>query len=414
MQRRQPPATASSSRRFDALELLYLGAAAQTVLFNPVIGAVGTLRVYANGLSWAIVATFAAVRCVRSRDRVLLGASLALLVATWAAVTAIVFQMLFMGIQLYSVGSFVRMLYVPLGILSGLAVYRRIDRILDIVIVIVGLECLILLFGSLGGPVDLTNRLNPASLGGRTTLGAFLMTLIILRASVWSYRERRPRASVLVSMAAALAAMILTLTRSSLIGLLVGLAVLSVTGLRRRGHLTGATLRRSGIAALLSLPAWMNPAVRQRFTSLSLSKSSGRDEIWRASANRFAESPVVGHGFGSFDYASRALVEDFVTAAKFGPSDPTVANHTSSTHNLVWQVLVEGGLVGLIVVTWSIWYFIRRCWHPILLPVLLALLADGMFQTIPYVVQTSWILGLVFGLSLLYRHSPAQRVATTR
>ncbi len=409
-------------RRFDALELAYLGAAAQTVLFNPVVGAVGTLRVYANGLTWAIVGVAALVRCLLSRDPVLLGACRALIVACWVSITAIVFQVLVLGVQQYTIGSLVRLLYLPVGIVAALSVYRRIEDILDLVVGLVGLKCALLLATMARAPIDLANRLNPASLGGRNTFAAFLMALVVLRVSVWASTGRRPPWFVLGGLAMAMIAMVLTLTRSPVIGLVLGLATISLSALRRRGHLTGRSLRWGGAAAVLLSPVMAQGATRQRFSSLSLSESSGRNDIWSAASQSFADSPFVGHGFGSFDFTSRNIVEDYVTADKFGPPDPSIAHPTSSTHNIVWQLLAEGGVVGLAIVAWCAWYLTRRCWHPVVLPVLLALLADAMFQTIPYVVQTSWVLGLVFAVGLRFRHAEAvnprsrraQRVATTR
>lgn len=401
-------------RRFSGLELAYVAGVAQTVLFNPVIATVGTLRVYANGLTWAALGVAALVRWIRSPDRLLNGACRSLVVVSWASITAIVLQLVVLGVQQYTVGSIVRLLYVPLGVVAAFAVYRRIDDILDLVVGVVGLKCALLLATVAQGPIDLANRLNPASLGGRNTFAAFLMTLIVLRVSVWAYTGRRPPRYVLGGLAVAMIAMVLTLTRSPVIGLLLGLLAISVAALRRRGHLTGRSLRWSAAAALVLSPVLAQGATRQRFSSLSLSESSGRNDIWSAASQSFAESPFVGHGFGSFDFSSRNIVEDFVSANKFGPANPGVAHHTSSAHNIVWQVLVEGGVIGFAIVAWCVWYLCRRCWHPVILPALLALLADAMFQTIPYVVQTSWVLGIVFAVGLHFRHAATQRVATTR
>jgi len=386
------------------MEALYLFAIAQTVLFNPTLTSVGTLRVYLCGVTWLVVGAAAVVRWTMTSDVVLLGANRRLAVVCWVSITAVGVHLLLVGPQVYTAGSFIRLLYAPLGVFCALAVYERIDRILDITVGLVGLECVILVLSRLGSPVDLSNRLNPASLGGRNAFGAFLMVLIVLRVSLWAYTRRRPPWYVLAGLGSSLVALVLTLARSPVLGLVVGLGAISVSALRRRG-VTGRSLRAGAVIAAVLSPVLSQPAARKRLTSLSLDNSSGRNDIWGTALDLFRRSPIVGHGFGSFNVTSPNIIEDFVSSAKYGPVTPGVAQPTSSAHNVLLQVMAEGGLIGLAIVSWSVYYLLRACWHAVLVPVTLAILVDSMFDTFPYVVQMSWVLGLVFATGLQRRSS---------
>lgn len=386
------------------MEFLYLIAAGQTVLFNPTLLSVGSLRVYLCGISWALVGVAAVAHWAWTEDDVLLNANRRLVVACWVPLAAVAVQMVVMGLQAFTVGSMARLLYAPLGIFAAFAVYRRIDRLLDIIVGLVGLECAVLVLHRVGGPIALATRLDPASLGGRNVFGSFLMTLIVLRVSMWAYTRQRPPLYVLVGLVWALAALLLTLTRSPIVGLLGGLAAVSISSLRRRG-ITGRSLRSSGVILVVTSPLLAQKAVRDRLSSLSFSEASGRGDIWSVAWRFFRERPVVGHGFGSFTATSRNIVEDFVTLAKYGPAQPGIPHPTSSAHNIVLQVLAEGGIIGFAIVAWSVGYLLRTTWHAVILPVLIALFIDSLFATFEYVVQASWVLGLVFAAGLLFRSS---------
>lgn len=384
------------------MEFLYLAAAGQTVLFNPTLLSVGSLRVYLCGITWAAVGGAAVVHWAWTTDEVLLNANRRLVVACWACMAAIAVQMVMLGVQVFTAGSLARLLYAPLGIFAAFAVYRRIDRLIDVIIGMVGLECALLVLPRLGGTIALATRLDPAPLGGRNVFGSFLMTLIVLRVSMWAYTRERPPWYVLVALVWALIALLLTLTRSPVLGLVGGLAVVSISSLRRRG-ITGRSLRSTGVVLVLASPLLTQRAVRDRLTSLGITEASGRSDIWSVAWRFFRDSPVLGRGFGSFTATSRNIVEDFVTAAKYGPAQPGVPQPTSSAHNMILQVLAEGGIVGFAIVAWSTGYLLRTTWHAVILPVLVALFIDSLFATFAYVVQVSWVLGPVFAAGLMFR-----------
>ena len=384
------------------MEFLYLAAAAQTVLFNPTLLSVGSLRVYLCGITWPAVGLAALVHWAWTTDETLLSANRRLVVACWGCLAAVAIQILLLGIQVFTVASLVRLLYAPLGVFAAFAVYRRIDRLIDVIVGLVGLECAVLVLPRLRSPIALATRLDPASLGGRNVFGAFLMTLIVLRVSMWAYTRERPPWYVLAGLASALVALLLTFARSPVIGLIGGLIAISISSMRRRG-ITGRSLRSACAIVVLASPLLTQAALRDRLTSLSPAQASGRSEIWTVAWRFFRERPLFGHGFGSFTTTSRNIVEDFVTSAKYGPAQPGAPQPTSSAHNMVLQVLAEGGIVGMAIVAWSVGYLLQTTWHAVIMPVLVALFIDSLFDTFAYVVQVSWVLGPVFAAGLLFR-----------
>ena len=392
------------------MEALYLLTVLQTVLFNPVLLSIGGLNLYLCAISWPILACAAVVQWMSTDDPVLLGANRRLTIVAWVAMTAIGIQVLLMGLQRYTLGSFVQMLYVPIGVLAALAVYRRIEWILDVTLGIVGVQCAVLIIPRIGTPLDLYNRLNPAGLGGRNNFGAFLMILIVLRISVWAYTRERPPLYVLAGLGASLIALVLTLARSPALALVVGLAAVSVSALRRRG-ITGRSIRFGLLGGAVLSPLMAQPAVRDRLTSLSLSNSSGRNDVWDAALDMFRRRPALGNGFGSFHVTSPHIVENFVSAPSLAAVDPAVGQPTSSAHNVLLQILAEGGLVGLVVVAWSVSYLLSACWHAVLTPVVIAIVVDALFDTFAYVVQVSWVLGLVVAVGLKFRAAAANQAS---
>lgn len=117
-------------------------------------------------------------------------------------------------------------------------------------------------------------------------------------------------------------------------------AVVAIVG---SGILLFRQSRRVVLACLLGLPpvalaTWFvtPPATIERIASIAEQLRTGdlnqRLNIWAAGWRAFLESPLWGHGAGSF-----------VTAARLAPVD--------TAHNTILSILVEGGLVALALAT---------------------------------------------------------------
>ncbi|MDQ3979875.1 MAG: O-antigen ligase family protein [Actinomycetota bacterium] len=390
---------------FGLLEWAMAGVIVQTLLFNPVIAESGTLQVYMSTLTWPMAATAGVVRWSSGRDPELTTAGKSLMTATAAFLWLVLFWIGFGPAQPHSVGNLLRLLYVPIGMMAALAVFRSSDRLLDIAVVALGLKGAILLAELVQGPIDILHRLTVPELGGHNTFGAFVVFVVVLRGSTWALASQRPHPAVMASLVICLGCILLTFSRAAFLALVTGLAALTVCVLWRSGR-----ARQSRMAALLLLGAALSPLLvagplQDRLTQIGLARSSGRSDLWRPAWEGFVSQPLVGKGFGSFEAYSSAVVD---------LADPhRVGGVTYSAHNLVFQILYEGGLVGLALIGWAAWLVLRRCWHPVLAPVTVAFLADSLFETFPYVVQVSWVMGLVLAVGLSHR-AASEPVAATR
>lgn len=378
-------------RDFGLLEWAFAGVLLQTILFNPVLGRAGPLAVYLSALTWPALAAGALGRVASSSDPALRRACTAVLASTALVGGLIALQLGLLDLQVYSLSTIPKLAYIPAGIIAGLSVYRHADRLLDLIVVALGVKCTLLVAQMLQGPVDLLHRLNPRSLGGANTFAMFVGLLVVLRLTTWIVGGRRPGPFVLLSLPPCVAAMSLTFTRSALVAFGVGLVALLVLAIGRRGARAG--LLSGGVALLLGGLLLLQAPVRERLASLGGGSTSGRDAIVDAAWQGINESPLVGHGFGSFQFSSPYIVE-FSGAG---------SNTTPSAHNIFLQVGYEGGFIGLAVICWAIWMMLRPSWSSVLAPVILMLAVDGLFETFPYVIQTSWVLGVLLAVGLYHR-----------
>ena len=384
------PRAGSFTRRFSLYDWAFAVVIVQTILLNPVIGSAGPLSVYLSALTWPALFAVALVRVGSGRDPALRRACTIVLACTALVAGLIAVQLSVLDIQVYTLSTLPKLAYVPAGIVAALCVYRTADRFLDLVVVALGLKCTFLLVQALQGPIDLLHRIGPRSLGGPNTFGQFIGVIVVLRLSTWILGGKRPGPFVLLSLPPCVAALSLTFSRSALIALGIGLIVLMVLSVARRG-VQGGLLAAVVALALGGLLLFQGP-VRDRLSSIDSSRS-GRDAVLEAAWDGIAASPIIGHGLGSFRFRSPHVIE-FSGAGE---------NTTPSAHNIFLQVGYEGGLLGLVAVVCAIVLIVRQCWSSVLAPVCLMLAANGMFELFPYVIQTSWVIGLVLAVGLHHR-----------
>lgn len=390
------PATASPRRAGRAhkqrgFEWAFAAVVLQTILFNPVLGSAGPLAVYLSALTWPVLFLAALVRAGSSGDVNLRRAVRAVLASAALLTGLIALQLGLLDVQVYTLSTFPKLAYIPAGIVCALCVYRVADRMLDLVVVALGIKCTLLLAQALQGPIDLLHRINPRSLGGANTFGMFVGLVVVLCLSTWILGGKRPGPLVLLSLPPCVAALALTFTRSALLAFAFALVSLILLAISRRGVRAGLLSTAVAVAAAALL--LLQEPVRDRLASLSGGASSGRDAIVEAAWSGIGESPVIGHGFGSFQFSSPYIVE-FSGAG---------SNTTPSAHNIFLQVGYEGGLAGLLFVAVAVWMILRPCWSSVLVPASVMLTVDGMFETFPYVIQVSWVIGVMMAVGLHHR-----------
>jgi O-antigen ligase len=162
--------------------------------------------------------------------------------------------------------------------------------------------------------------------------GRFLMVamLALTAAVLWSSRRRAVPMGAAV-LAVLWAGMLTTRSESSLLGLVVGLAILLVLRAERRqlGRAAGLALAAAAIAAIAIAAITGNSSLRKA--------TSGRNDLLSGGVRLFTARPVLGWGSGSFAHQYE-LHHD-------APSARAVA----ASHTIPVTVAAEQGVVGLAV-----------------------------------------------------------------
>lgn len=380
-----PGAETSGRDRFTPFDWLFAAAVVQTILYNPNMGGEANLNFYLSGITWPVVGIAAVLRWITQKDRWFLQAVNALCAAVLGLFALILAQLWAGGMQGAALASLLRLAYVPVTTLAALAAYRSIQRHVDIAVLALAAKDIGLILQLVQGPIDLARRLDPLGLGGFNVFAAFSAFLVVLRVSMWLLGNRRPSPVVGGALLISAVTILPTFSRSGFLALMAGICMAGTLKAqdRRRNWLTVGLL----LMIASALPFVAGEAITKRITQLSITASSGRLEIWRIAWQGFWQSPVFGKGFGSFLAYSRYVFMDG-------------RNYTSSAHNLVLQILYEGGVVGLAAVAGGVWLVLRRCWNPVILPAMVAILIDSIFSTFPMVIQVSWILGVILSAGL--------------
>jgi O-antigen ligase len=220
----------------------------------------------------------------------------------------------------------------------------------------------------------------PATLGQSTYFGAFLLAPILiaawLRLRATSWRWKRTHEAVLCLTVAAL---ILSGTRAALLGLIAAAPLLLYA---QRSRLGKTNLARAGVLALAAVSIAtlfvLSPAgrpVRARVAQWTADRSGGpRLLVWRDSLPLIWRYPIFGIGPERFEAEFRRI--ESLDLARAYPD-----HYNESPHNLVLEIAVSQGLLGLAAWTalfgfacWSAWSGLRRR-DEIVAPIAAALLA---------------------------------------
>jgi putative inorganic carbon (HCO3(-)) transporter len=159
--------------------------------------------------------------------------------------------------------------------------------------------------------------------------GRFLALVMILLASLLLYpRARREHLAVIGALAVLWACLVLTLSRSSLGALLVGLAVLAALRYKpSRALVVVAVVIVVGAAAIATTPTTfgLNQGIN--------GASSGRGGLVSGGLSLFTERPIWGYGSGSF-------------AKEYKRHHPRTATTLSASHTIPVTIAAEQGLIG--------------------------------------------------------------------
>lgn len=166
--------------------------------------------------------------------------------------------------------------------------------------------------------------------------GRFLVVvMLLLAARLLDTRRARVVAGLLVALAILWGGLVLTLSQSSLIGLLAGLAVLAALRWPPRRVLAAClALTAAGALFVFAFPSVTGIDVRS-FDRLN-ADSSGRADLISGGLELWEERPVLGWGSGSFARQYRHLDKGSAQQA------------VSASHTIPVTIAAEQGVVGLL------------------------------------------------------------------
>jgi len=168
--------------------------------------------------------------------------------------------------------------------------------------------------------------------------GRFLALVMIAVTTAVLWGGRRTVKIGAAVLAWLLAGLVTSFSQSSLVALLLGLAVLGSWrwGLRRTLYVSGGLVALGG-AVLLLAPTSLHFGLKGSKGSAS-NATSGRATLITGGLELFAERPLEGYGSGSFEREFKA----HASAAR-----ATAQNATSASHTIPVTVAAEQGILGL-------------------------------------------------------------------
>jgi O-antigen ligase len=241
--------------------------------------------------------------------------------------------------------------------------------------------------------------------------GRFLALVMVALASVLLYARRQRGQLVSVGVLAVLwAGLVLTLSRSSLGALLVGLGVLGALRWRARPILlAGVAVVVIGIVVVAISPTTFG--VEQGLNGVS----AGRGSLIGGGAQLFGDRPVWGYGSGSFE------TEYLCTIKHLCGQESASSQVLSASHTIPVTIAAEQGLIGelpylALVVVAAVVLLIRARGEPARAAVAAAFLAM-VFHTLLYADfledPATWIL-LGIGVALANTRPAPVRAAAAR
>ncbi|HEY6951690.1 MAG TPA: O-antigen ligase family protein, partial [Bacteroidota bacterium] len=188
----------------------------------------------------------------------------------------------------------------------------------------------------------------PSLLGNSASFSSFLIVVVpvvLARAAEPGISRAQSRFHVAV-LAAAVALLVSTQTRSSIAGWFVSVAAFAAMTLRFKKIAKGLAFTLVTVAGILVVLTFVVPRfgarVTQTFNKGPQSTLARRLYFWEAGGKAFVASPLVGHGIGSFE----RTVFTYRSPDYWEAASEDVVPHA---HNEVLEIAVEYGLCGLIL-----------------------------------------------------------------
>jgi O-antigen ligase len=196
---------------------------------------------------------------------------------------------------------------------------------------------------------------NPTNFAGVMELATpWMLGFVLLSARLARGRRLADLRLPVVGAAVVLCLLAALATASKSSGLLIGLSILALLlfwlrGLRARLFALGG----AAVAVALALPLLVHTQLGSRFRDFLATTAEGYGEVgrlvgWQAAVGMFRDFPLTGIGFGAFrDVFPRYL-----------PAGETA--RWLQLHNDYFEVLLEGGVIGALLLLWLICGFVSR------------------------------------------------------
>lgn len=205
-----------------------------------------------------------------------------------------------------------------------------------------------------------------STFGNPNFVAGYLIGAIFLALALAGVSAKFPwKVAACVSVGAMFAAIVGTRSRGAWLGLAAGLVVARLMWRSAAGagepspQSAGVNGNGSTLAKCVVVPAALALAttgLRATMEAL-VSRFEGRVYLWRASWPLFAEHPVFGSGWGTFQLQFLELQARFLQAH---PEVVRYWTHTRQLHNDPLQVLLEAGIVAAVASGWVLWAYGRE------------------------------------------------------
>lgn len=230
--------------------------------------------------------------------------------------------------------------------------HRGVDRAMKLLALTLGVQATICLIQSrLGVNFSLTGDVDELGAvprpGGTVStnpagFASFIMPILMVVSArfVSRDREHRSRTDGILALLG-VSAIVLTFTRAAWAGLFLGLAYITVVGIRRR-YITMRQLTVLGVAAAVIMTFGI-PLMQARLQEAPLGESyDERARLMQIAIGIIEEHPVFGVGPGAYNYLFKEFLGDF----------DTDENWVAGVHNEYLMRAAETGIVGGLTFIW--------------------------------------------------------------
>ncbi len=246
---------------------------------------------------------------------------------------------------------------------------------------------------------------NHVTQGLALTTGALLALVLLLHARRGSWQQW---ALGLASVLMVANVILVAYARSAYLALAVTSVVVIVGMTRRRARIAAI----GSLIVLLSGAVWLSPLITQRIelglkelrethSSPVITPMGIRPVMWETTASIVRDSPLIGHGLGSFPEQYRRVVTQRYTGWK--------ATLTADPHNQYLLILAETGLLGLVAFAWFLFSAarqqVRGAFAVVGIALLLAWSLTSLFSSHFHTFNEGHLIAILLGVCLA-RESP--------